>query len=183
MGHKSVCSKCSKRKKCYKKTSCSKINEKVNIKVRCRPAHDGKCNEDDAGEWNLAIFPEESRSTFRPTPNEATSGQFSTFANSTDNHADFTAVGLGNATQADLLNTRYTLETPSAPNTTTGFSIYFVVVPSSSGNYIKFIQNDIIYEDRWTARVCNTNIVEAGSTASPSSAEFEGWTFITHENE
>lgn len=175
---KKTCHKCNKRKRNHSTTK-----EKINIKVREKPAHHNSCCEEDAGEWNLSIFPEESRSAFRPTPNENTSGQYSTFANSTDNHANFTSVGLGSASQADLLNTRYTLETPASPNTTTGFSIYFVVVPSSSGNYIKFIQNDITYDDRLTGRICNTNSVEAGSSSAPSTAEYEGWTFITHENE
>jgi hypothetical protein len=165
MGRKS-CRKCCKPKK-----------EKVNLKVRCRPAYQD-C-EADAGEWNLAIFPEESRSTFRPTPNEDTDGQYTVFGNATDNHANFTSVGLGNASEADLLNTRYTLEVPAAPNALSGFSIYFTI----NGDYIKFIQNDIVYDDRLTGRVCNTNIVEAGNAAPPASAEYEGWTFITHENE
>ena len=159
---------------------CKKCRKtKYDVRVECKPAHDD-C-ESDAGEWNLVIVPDPEASTFRPTPNSDTDGQFTIISNVVDNHADFTAVGLGNASESDLFGTNYTLEQPAVANSVQGFSIYFTVLSGASGNYIKFIQNDISYEADRVARIHNTNIVEAGSTAPPATAEYEGWTFITQE--
>jgi len=152
---------------------------KYDVKVKCKPAHED--GDADAGEWNLAIIPDVSTSTFRPTPNSDTDGQYTTTTGIVDHHADFTSVGLGNASEADLFNTIYTLEQPAVANSVNGFSIYFTFETGSSGSYAKFIQNDISYAGTNAARIHNTNIVETGSTAAPASAEYEGWTFITHE--
>lgn len=152
---------------------------KYDVRVKCKPAHDDR--ESDAGEWNLAIVPDPVNSSFRPSTNAETDGQFTTTTSVVDNQADFSAVGLGNATEADLFGTTYTLEQPAVANSVNGFSIYFTVISGASGNFIKFIQNDISYQSALTARVHNTNIVETGSTAPPATAEYEGWTFITQE--
>jgi len=172
------CKKCYKTKKCYKIIE-KEPKEKYDVKVRCAPAHQDESA--DAGEWNLAIFPEPENSSFRPTPNSDTLGQYTVYSNIADNHADFTSIGLGNASEGDLFNTTYTLEVPSVANSVEGFSIYWTELSGTNGNYIKFIQNDLSYEDTLTARIHNTNIVEAGSTAGPSSAEYTGFAFITHE--
>nr|QBK92320.1 MAG: hypothetical protein LCPAC304_06670 [Pithovirus LCPAC304] len=168
--------KMGKRRKCGK---CHKPKTTFDIKVKCRPAHE-EC-EANAGTWNLAIFPDPETSTFRPTPNADTEGIFASVTNIVDNHADFTAVGLGNASVGDLFNTIYTLEEPAVVESVVGFTIYWAEVASTKGNWIKFIQTDVCFDDTLTAKVGNVNIVEAGSTAALASAEYEGWAFITQE--
>lgn len=186
MGSKSKhkCNKCYKNKKGCKTKKCYKITEKCpkekyDVKVRCAPEHQDESA--DAGEWNLTIFPDPENSSFRPTPNSDTLGQYTVANNIADNHADYTAIGLGNASEGDLFNTLYTLEVPSVPNSVEGFSIYWTEVSGTNGNYIKFIQTDLSYDDTLAARVHNVNITTAGSTAAPTSAEYQGFTFITHE--
>lgn len=165
------------KRKCKK---CHKSKTKYDVKVRCKPALDDR--EAGADDWNLAIFPNADTSTFRPTPNADTEGQYSSFTNIVDNHANFTALGLGNASEGDMFNTKYTLEVPAVTNSVNGFAIYWTEVSGSSGNYIKFIQVDVSYDEDLLAKVHNVNITEAGDTAAPASAEYEGWTFITQEN-
>lgn len=162
-------------RKCYK----TKRRNEYDVKVKCQPAHqDGSA---DASEWNLAIFPDPETSTFRATPNADTEGKYVSVSNIVHNHANFKALGLGNASMGDLFNTLYTLEVDAVANSVNGFSIYWTEVESNKGSYIKLIQTDLSYEDRVTARVHNVNITEAGSTAAPASAQFEGFVFITHE--
>jgi hypothetical protein len=163
------------------KKCCKKTKNKYEVKIDCQPAHHDKSTS-DAGQWNLSIIPDTVSSSFRPTPNEQTSGQFTTITGVVDNQGDFTSVGLGSATENDLFNTIYTLEQPAVANSVNGFSVYFLMQPGSGGNnYFKFIQNDISYASAHSARIHKTNIVETGSLASPATAEYEGWTFITHE--
>ncbi len=168
--------KMGKRKKCGK---CRKPKTTFDIKVKCRPAHE-EC-EANAGDWNLAIFPDPETSTFRPTPNADTQGVFASVTNVVDNHADFVALGLGNASEADFFNTIYTLEEPAVPESVVGFGVYWTEVATPGKNYIKFVQMDMCFDDTLTAKVHNVNIVVAASTAAPASAEYEGWTFITQE--
>lgn len=146
---------------------------KYDIQVKCKPAHDD--GESDAGQWNLAVIPDPATSTFRPST--STDGQYTTTACVVDNHANFSAVGMGSASEADLFNTIFTLETPAVANSVNGFSIHLIV----NDKYIKFMQSDISYAGTRAARIFNTNIVEAGSAAAPATADYECWTFITHE--
>ena len=146
---------------------------KYEVRVKCKPAHDD--SESQAGQWNLAVVPDPATSTFRPTT--STDGQFTTTACVVDNHSNFTIMGMGSAGEADTFNTIYTLETPAVANSVNGFSIYLSVTDTN----ITFIQNDISYAGTRAARVHKTNIVVAGSGAPPATADYDGWTFITHE--
>jgi len=168
MGKHQKCHKCHKSKKA-----------KYNVKVKCKPEHED--TEAENGEWNLAIVPQRETSTFRPTPNENTSGKFTSVSNIIHNHADFRSLGLGATTEGDFFNTVFTLEKDAALNSVDGYAIHWTEVSGTQGNYIKFIQTDLSYDDRVTARVHNVNITEAGNVAPPASAEYEGFTFITQE--
>lgn len=150
-----------------------RCKNKYDIRVKCKPAHDDE--ESDAGTWNLAVIPDPATSTFRPSTSR--DGQYTTTSCVVDNHANFSASGMGSALEADLFNTISTLETPAVANSVNGFSIYLSV----NDDCIIFMQNDIAYESTRAARIFNTNIVRAGSAAPPATTEYECWSFITHE--
>jgi hypothetical protein len=178
MGKKDTCRRCHKKKKTKSKQKCPP-KEKLDVSVSCQQGHEEGTSV--AEKWDLAIIPP-AGSSFRPSSGEDVHGQYTVTAGIVYALAEFTALGAGNASRGDILNTRYTLPEPAIPNSVKGFSIYFTVVESGTNSYIKVIQTDIVYDRQQSAFVNVVNITEAGNTSPPASAEYEGWVYIDYED-